>query len=383
MIFCSYDYLPNTGGVATYSYEIVRELRRRGIDVKVVTSKKKSPPPAETPAYELSLPKSGLLSIPSYTLQLIKIIKSENPQSIFCSLWSPDGISSLIALKLTGKKIPLFCAVHGTELLDSSQNFKKRLRSCLSFLKPWFFKNTQKIFPVSQFSKSLLLKWHNFEDNVQVVLNGVDTNHFQKKAPSKRLQQTLNTQGKVVFFTLARHVPHKGIDKVIKALGKIKDHPTPWVYLIGGSGPGTDYLKTMVEKLNFNSQQIQFLGKINFTELNDYYNLCDLFILLSREEPQIPSVEGFGLVFLEAASCGKPSLGSTSGGIPEAVLNNITGWTVDPKNTDLIAEKIKSILEDTNSLQTLGKNAWQRVQTELNWKTTTNQLVKSIEEFLS
>ena len=75
----------------------------------------------------------------------------------------------------------------------------------------------------------------------------------------------------------------------------------------------------------------------------ELYSLADLFVLLSREE--LPDVEGFGLVFLEAAACGLPSVGGRSGGIPEAVDEGRSGWLVDPSDTHEIAATIIDLLQ--------------------------------------
>ncbi|MEE2966143.1 MAG: glycosyltransferase [Acidobacteriota bacterium] len=54
--------------------------------------------------------------------------------------------------------------------------------------------------------------------------------------------------------------------------------------------------------------QVRFLGRVTAAELPQYFALCDVFVTPSRPEP--PSVEGFGLVFLEANACGKPVIGT-------------------------------------------------------------------------
>jgi phosphatidylinositol alpha-1,6-mannosyltransferase len=112
---------------------------------------------------------------------------------------------------------------------------------------------------------------------------------------------------------------------------------------------------------------VSFLGRRTVAEIVSLYNLADLFVLLTREEP--PDVEGFGLVFLEAAACGLPSLGGRSGGIPEAIEDGRTGWLVDPHDPRTIAATIIDLLNSPermrraseHCLRTAPERTWERV----------------------
>jgi phosphatidyl-myo-inositol dimannoside synthase len=119
-------------------------------------------------------------------------------------------------------------------------------------------------------------------------------------------------------------------------------------YLVVGDGPDRPRLQDLTVRLGL-QDQVFFLGRLTFSEIVDLYNLADLFVLLSREEP--PDVEGFGLVFLEAAACGLPSVGGRSGGIPEAVDEGRSGWLVDPCSTHEIAATIIDLLESPEKLE--------------------------------
>lgn len=380
VLFCSFDYRPNIGGVATYSFEVASEMHRLGKKVTVVTSENKLPPPDNLPILIYKLPKSGLLSVPKYTYHLIKILKDRPIDTIFCSLWMPDGISALLAcLILRRSDIKIFSAAHGTELIETKTDFKKKIRYYLSFVKIWFFRKCSLVFPISNYTKNLLLDFGIDENKIVVIKNGVNLKKFFKKTPSENISSRFKTSSKITFFTLARHVPHKGIDKVIKALSLLDKNKNNWLYLIAGTGPGTEYLKQMITKADHLKDKVHFLGHIAESDLIDYYNLCDVFILMSREEKKIPSVEGFGLVFLEAAACGKPSLGGNSGGIPEAIIEGETGWLADPNNSTAISQKITEILDHPAKIEIMGLNAFRRVQSDLNWQNVTKKIVQSME----
>ncbi len=83
-------------------------------------------------------------------------------------------------------------------------------------------------------------------------------------------------------------------------------------------------------------------GYIPEEELNDHYNLCDVFAMPSKGE-------GFGIVFLEAMACGKPVLAGNKDGSVDALLGGKLGALVDPDDVAQIAETLIAILGATES----------------------------------
>ena len=86
-------------------------------------------------------------------------------------------------------------------------------------------------------------------------------------------------------------------------------------------------------------------------------------------------VEGFGTVFLEAGLAGKPSVGTRSGGIPEAVIDHVTGILVEEGNINELAAAISAILGDRDLGKKLGENARSRVLAEFTWERSAERLI--------
>ena len=114
------------------------------------------------------------------------------------------------------------------------------------------------------------------------------------------------------------------------------------------------------------SRQCHFAGKVDDEKLPSYYQSCNVFILTSREIKERGEAEGFGIVFLEAGACGKPVIGSKSGGIPDALIDSVTGILVDPLDIEGIADAIIRLLSNENLAARLRKNGRKRVEKELN-----------------
>src|SRR5688500_17122000 len=83
--------------------------------------------------------------------------------------------------------------------------------------------------------------------------------------------------------------------------------------------------------------------------------------------------EGFGMVFIEAAACGKPVVAGREGGTADAVLNGRTGYRVDGESVDEIANALRGLLKDTDLARGMGRRAHARVHGEFSWESVTRK----------
>src|SRR5207302_1429105 len=90
-------------------------------------------------------------------------------------------------------------------------------------------------------------------------------------------------------------------------------------------------------------------------EIRDLFGVADFFCLTGVPDPA-GRVEGFGLVYLEAAACGLPSVATAIGGVPDAVIADRTGLLVEP-SADAIAAAIAALAENESLRFTLGRGA--------------------------
>jgi phosphatidylinositol alpha-1,6-mannosyltransferase len=131
-------------------------------------------------------------------------------------------------------------------------------------------------------------------------------------------------------------------------------------YLIVGAGPYRNELESLAAATGVRDNVV-FAGMIPHKELPDVYALSDVFVMPSREQLDDCDVEGFGLVFLEASSCGKPVVGGRSGGVPEAVEDGVTGLLVNPHEPEEIAGTLARLLTDSELAKRLGQEGRGRV----------------------
>jgi phosphatidylinositol alpha-1,6-mannosyltransferase len=232
---------------------------------------------------------------------------------------------------------------------------------------------------VSRFTKNRIIKRIPVDpEKIRVLPNGVDLDRFSPDVESSELRDTLGLHPNTkVLMTLARVVERKGHDTVINALPKILAAFPNTVYMI--AGPWRDWyvrdLKRLIAELGL-EKHVLFTGLLSEEDLVRYYNLADVYIMVSRELEASGDTEGFGITFLEANACEKPVIGSFSGGIPDAVEDGVTGFLVDPKDTDIIANRVIQLFRDTRLAEELGRNGRRRIEESLTWERITQKLLE-------
>ena len=145
--------------------------------------------------------------------------------------------------------------------------------------------------------------------------------------------------GKKIIFSLGRLIGYKGYTYLVDAARFLDDR---YLILIGGTGPLQETLQRQIESSGL-TEKVKMLGYISDKDLPAYYGACDLFCLSS-----IQKTEAFGIVQIEAMSCGKPVVATRSphSGVAWVNAEQESGINVPPENAKELAEAIHSILKD-------------------------------------
>lgn len=159
--------------------------------------------------------------------------------------------------------------------------------------------------------------------------------------------------GVPLVLTVGRLAPRKGHLTVLAALERLS-LPVHWAVV--GSGPERDALLRAVDESGMRGR-VTLLEHVTAQELPLLYNACDLFVLTPdmRQIGELVDSEGFGLVYLEAAACGKPVVASSLAGCREAVVDGSTGLLVPPGDADALAAAISRVLTDRDLAHALGR----------------------------
>jgi phosphatidyl-myo-inositol dimannoside synthase len=137
-------------------------------------------------------------------------------------------------------------------------------------------------------------------------------------------------------------------------------------YVIAGRPFIQDRLAALAQSLGV-AEHVQFIGAVEQHELPALYNLCDVFVMVSRTTGG-RDVEGYGIVAVEAALSGKPSVVTRNTGLQEAVYDGETGILVDQDDPDGTADAIGRLLRDDALRATMGQRAHDRARAEATWE---------------
>jgi teichuronic acid biosynthesis glycosyltransferase TuaC len=239
----------------------------------------------------------------------------------------PDGTSSVLLSKIFNK--PVVLTVHGSDINEfPNKNVLRRLVI-------YTLNHANHVVAVSESLKQNIIKLGIDENKVTVIPNGYDPKIFNISDKEKCRTKLGIPQNKKILLFVGNLVDIKGVNYLIEAMAKIIKQEKDVLLIIIGEGDRKEKLKLLSKSYTLENY-IVFVGSQKHTNIPLWFNACDLFVL--------PSVsEGFGIVLIEAAACGKPIVASNVGGIPEA-SNPIARKLVPPKNPEALAISILEML---------------------------------------
>jgi len=260
------------------------------------------------------------------------------------------------------KHIPYLVYAYGNDCIIKKNSFlsifwKKNIAY-------FILKNANIVISISEFTRGKLIDLGISSEKINIIRPCVDTKVFcSYPSVEKNILGKYSLRGKRIILTVSRLVSRKGHKYIIEALRRIIKKVPNAVYMIVGSGENELDLKKLVKKMGLDNK-VFFVGRVLDKEKIAFYNICDVFVMISQELPG--DVEGFGIVYLEANACSKPVVGSKTGGVSDAIIDGVTGYLVGSKDLNAISNKIIYLLLNKDLAMELGKNGLERVQEEFN-----------------
>jgi phosphatidylinositol alpha-1,6-mannosyltransferase len=202
------------------------------------------------------------------------------------------------------------------------------------------------------------------EGRVRIVPLGTDPALFRPAVATDAIRGRYGLDRGLWLLTVARLVPHKGVDVTLQALaGLAQDHPD-LRYAVVGRGDHQPALEALARELGV-KDRVRFLTEVTDADLPAIYNAADLYVGVSRQAGI--DVEGFGISLLEASASGLAVVAGRSGGIPDAVQDGETGVLVDSENPRAVAAGISALLADPARRTRLGEQGRRAVVERYNW----------------
>jgi phosphatidylinositol alpha-1,6-mannosyltransferase len=186
---------------------------------------------------------------------------------------------------------------------------------------------------------------------------GVDTVAVDVIAPGVDLpaQPTPLKAERPTVVTIARLVePYKGHDVLIRALHRVRAAVPEVQWVVVGDGPLRPTLEALAAECGV-ADCSRFLGAVSDSERDLWLRRADVFAMPSRLPGPGLAGEGFGIVYTEAGSFGKPVVAGNVGGALDAVVDGETGLMVDPTDADAVAGAVTRLLTDTQLAARMGE----------------------------
>ena len=375
VLLVTFEFPPRRGGMENYYYNLLRH--QADFEGVVLTMPQ---PQAESfdRRQNFKIIRRPLLSSVFWPrwIKLSWLIARTVKREKIDRLWVGDVLPVGAAVWLLKKfyKIRYFVSTHGLDIMLPQKSLSKE-KLMLKVLAGAEF-----ITANSQFTKKELLNLQLPADKIAVIYPGAAVLDRPMDNSEKifALKNKLSLSGKTVLLTVGRLVKRKGQDKVIEAMLSLLKQRPDLVYLIVGDGPEKPYFQSLIDNFKLNDR-VKIVANVSNEDLPYYYQLADLFVLTARNIDG--DVEGFGLVYLEAAQFGLPAVAGRSGGAKEAVLDGQTGLLADPESSEDISRKILRLLTDQPLYAKLSQTAKLRVAREFNWPVQARLLAERIKQF--
>lgn len=192
------------------------------------------------------------------------------------------------------------------------------------------------------------------------------------EARAIRLRQDLGLDAGPIVLTVGRLVARKGVDLVLRSVADLRaDHPG-LRYLIAGDGPERARLEADARALGI-ERQVHLLGSVDELTKWAAYDLCDVFVMPNRRLGGT-DFEGFGIVFVEAALAGRPSIAGRSGGTADAVVDQLTGLLVEPERAGELTGALRRLLADGDLRRRLGQAGAERARSRFSTRAVGDSL---------
>ena len=359
--FFTIDFPPMVGGVTEFVRNITHYMPEMPqVQHVQVVALNDQVPGTESPNAKLTIVRDNKKSFFKIFFAVFKYAWRFRGYDVFhATSVFPLGFITVLIGRYFFRK-PVFILFYGTDVLSTLGSRKTK------WAKRWTLKHATKAIAPSYSSRDKAAEYNNLDSSqfavvyyplpdTPPVVSKEDTDVLKKKYDIK-------TDDFVVLY-MGHLVKRKGGEDLIRAMARIKD---PKIKLIMvNDGPERRNFENLVEKLEL-TERVIFTGKV--ADPFPFYSLAHVFSMPAFFDTVEGDIEGLGVVYLEAQQYGVPVLGTYSGGIPEAMEENKSGFLVPEHDVAALAEKILLLKSNPELRVRMGEYGKTFVREKFDWR---------------
>lgn len=364
ILFTTESYYPNIDGGAIAQRNLVKELLKKGHNVRVIAPGTRFVNYCDKDDNYLIYRPRGL-TLPGYMsnrykfsffpyFQVKKIIESFHPDVINACSPYPTSLSALhIARK---KNIPFVGSIH---VLPQNMLAPFLHKKSYEFLEPyawkwliWFFNHCDYAVVPTRTGADMFQE-HGLEVNITPISNGINIQRFTPSNDGAYLRKQFNIPDKPIVLYTGRINEEKSLDVFIKSIPLVLQSVDAHFLIVGSGGNYRNFLIDLTKKLKI-EQHTSFLSFLPEEDFPNIYSLADLFVMPSEAELQ-------SIVTLEALASGLPVVAANKGAVPELVtLDN--GLLFESGDSQQLANQIIYLLHNDHLRCGMGKKSLEIVR---------------------
>lgn len=353
LVLVTHEFYPHRGGIAVYAAEMARAAQQLGYDVEVwAPALPTGVADAGWPFHIRRLPLAGDHGLVSQW-RMARELLAHRDRLRSATLYIPEPGPFLAMLLLqyfdTLRPAHLLLTFHGSEIQRLASRWPLRWSTT------HLLRKAARISVVSAFARDLLQQYFPAAAHKVVITPGA----LRTDLATASAVPAAAPRKKIIILTVARLSPRKGQLAVIAALkGLPAGQRQELEYWLVGAHSKENYDVALDQAATGADFPVKFLGDIPDEQLGAIYAQADIFAMTSM--PHRHSVEGFGLVYLEAGSHGLPVVAHAIGGVPEAVVDGETGLLVTPGDSSALTAAFARLLGDPALRRRLGEAGRER-----------------------
>lgn len=355
------DFPPRPGGIQTFGYEIAKRFEPESLTV--LTSNWEGALEFDA-AQEFKIVRAETRTLlPSKrTLRMaLEIVESEDITRVLFGAAAPLGLLAAPLRKSGVQNIVGMTHGHetGWAMTPGTRQLLRKIGNDTDFLTY-----------ISEYTQQKIAKALSPEASKRMrrITPGVDVTEFSplNAAAGKQLRESLGWLERPVIVCVSRIMARKGQDELIRALPKVHETTPNASLIVVGDGPYRKDVERLVARSGLENF-VHLTGKVSQEDLSKWYAAGDVFAMPCRTRVGGWDVEGLGIVFLEGSATGLPVIVGDSGGATDAVIPGETGFLVNGKDTDEIADRISYLLNNPLAAKAMGEAGRNWVTSEWTW----------------